>query len=145
MGIKIKPLSALLVLLATSIAFPSIASAETETPNYETTNDVFERAFFRHDRNFYENSGGVKRQLSVFLGAGSVFRNSFPENEIARDGELVNTLYRDVLTQQVSNDPYIRTPDLPNPYDTSLLMSPRLNAHKLQVGTEFRFGTVPPR
>ncbi|BAZ48146.1 hypothetical protein NIES4103_07520 [Nostoc sp. NIES-4103] len=145
MGIKSKTLSGLLVLLASGIAFPSIASAQTQTPNYETTNDAFERAYFRHDRNFYENSSSVKRQLDAFLGAGSGFRNSFPENEIARDAELVNTLYRDVLTQQVGNDPYIRTPDLPNPYDTSLLMSPRMNANNLKVGTEFRFENTPQR
>ncbi|MBH8556270.1 hypothetical protein I8751_28885 [Nostocaceae cyanobacterium CENA357] len=144
MGIKVKTLSGLLVLLATGIAVPAIASAETAAPNYETTNDVFERAFFRHDRNFYEN-GIIKRQIDSFLGSGSGFRNSFPENEIARDAELLNTVYRDVLTQQVGNDPYIRTPDLPNPYDTSLLMSPRLNANQLKVGTEFRFENAPPR
>jgi hypothetical protein len=144
MGIKVKTLSGLLVLLATGFAVPSIASAETQTPNYETTNDVFERAFFRHDRNFYEN-GTVKRQIDSFLGSGSGFRNSFPENEIARDAELLNTVYRDVLTQQVGNDPYIRTPDLPNPYGTSLLMSPHLNANQLKVGTEFRFENAPPR
>lgn len=144
MRIKLKPFGGLLVLLAAGIAFPSIVSAETETPNYETTNDVFERAYFRHDRNFYEN-GGLKRQLDSFLGSGSGFGGSFPENEIARDAQLVNTLYHDVLTQQVGNDPYIRTPDLPNPYDTSLMMSPRLNSNKLKVGTEFRFETLPPR
>ncbi|WP_193193744.1 hypothetical protein [Nostoc sp. MG11] len=143
MGIKLKTLSGLLVLTV-GIAFPSVVSAQTETPNYETTNDVFERAFFRHDRNFYDN-GSFRRQLDSFLGPGSGFRNSFPENEIARDAELVNTVYHDVLTQQVGNDPYIRTPDLPNPYDTSLLMSPRLNTNKLKVGTEFRFETLPPR
>ncbi|MGH1393655.1 MAG: hypothetical protein ACRAVC_06430 [Trichormus sp.] len=140
MGIKIKSLSGLLVLLATSMIAPAIANAESEVPNYESTNDVFERAYFRHDRNFYENST-AKRQLDSFLGSGSGFRNSFPENEIARDAELLNTLYRDVLTQQSMNDPYLRTPDLPNPYNSSLLMSPRLNAHKLKVGTEFRFDT----
>ncbi|MBG1266325.1 hypothetical protein [Nostoc sp. WHI] len=144
MRIKLKTFSGLLVLLAASIAFPSVASAQTETPNYETTNDVFERAFFRHDRNFYEN-GSLKRQLDSFLGSGSSFGGSFPENEIARDAELVNTLYHDVLTQQVGNEPYIRTPDLPNPYDTSLMMSPRVNSNTLKVGTEFRFETLPPR
>ncbi|MEH2295969.1 hypothetical protein [Nostoc sp.] len=144
MRIKLKTLGGLLVLLAAGITFPSVASAQTETPNYETTNDVFERAFFSHDRNFYEN-GSLKRQLDSILGGGSSFGGSFPENEIAHDAELVNTLYHDVLTQQVSNDPYIRTPDLPNPYDTSLIMSPRLNSNKLKVGTEFRFETLPPR
>ncbi|MEH2384865.1 MAG: hypothetical protein V7K14_03535 [Nostoc sp.] len=143
MRIKLKTLGGLLVLLAAGIAFPSVASAQIQTPNYETTNDVFERAFFSHDRNFYEN-GSLKRQLDSFLGIGSSFGGSFPENEIAHDAELLNTLYRDVLTQQVSNDPYIRTPDLPNPYDTSLMMSPRVNSNKLKVGTEFRFETLSP-
>jgi hypothetical protein len=138
-GIKFKTFGSLLVLLAASIAFPSVASAQIETPKPETTSDVFERAYFRHDRNFYENSSSLKRQLDVFFGSGSGFGGSFPENEIAHDAELVNTLYHDALTQQVGNDPYIRTPDLPNPYDTSLMMSPRLNSNKLKVGTEFRF------
>ncbi|MBD2343963.1 hypothetical protein [Anabaena subtropica] len=144
MGIKFPPLSGLLVLLATAIAFPTVATAESVAPNYESTNDVFERAYFRHDRNFYENTT-PKRQLDSLLGSGSGFRNSFPENEIARDAELVNTLYRDVLTQQSMNDPYLRTPDLPNPYGTSLLMSPRMNANKLRTGTEFRFETSVSR
>ncbi|MHC5673152.1 hypothetical protein [Nostoc sp.] len=143
MRIKLKTLGGLLVLLAAGIAFPCVASAQIQTPNYETTNDVFERAFFSHDRNFYEN-GSLKRQLDSFLGIGSSFGGSFPENEIAHDAELLNTLYRDVLTQQVSNDPYIRTPDLPNPYDTSLMMSPRVNSNKLKVGTEFTFETLSP-
>ncbi|WP_066376009.1 MULTISPECIES: hypothetical protein [unclassified Anabaena] len=140
MGIKFKSFSSLLVLLTTGIVFPAIANAETPIPNYESTSDVFERAYFRYDRNFYDNTT-PQRQLDSFLGSGSLLRNSFPENEIARDAQLVNTLYRDVLTQQAMNDPYLRTPDLPNPYDTSLLMSPRLNANKLKVGTEFRFGS----
>lgn len=144
MGIKLKALSSFLVLLATGFAIPSVVAGEKETPNYETTNDAFERAFFRHDRNFYQN-GTPKRQLDAILGSGSGFRDSFTDNEIASDAELLNTLYRDALTQQVSNDPYLRTPDLPNPYDTSLLMSPRLNSNKLKVGTEFRFENAPPR
>jgi hypothetical protein len=142
--LKFKTFGGLLVLLAAGIAFPTVASAQTETPKTETTNDVFERAYFRYDRNFYEN-GSLKRQLDSFLGSGPGFGGSFPENEIARDAKLVNTLYNDVLTQQVGNDPYIRTPDLPNPYDTSLMMSPRFNSNKLKVGTEFRFETLLPR
>ncbi|MEH2289405.1 hypothetical protein [Nostoc sp.] len=143
MRIKFKTFGGLLVLLTAGIAFPSIASAQTATSNTETTNDVFERAYFRHDRNFYEN-GSLKRQLDSFFGSGTGFGGSFPENEIARDAELVNTLYHDALTQQVGNDPYIRTPDLPNPYNTSLMMSPRYS-NKLQIGTEFRFETLPSR
>jgi hypothetical protein len=143
MGLKFKPLGGLLVLLAT-ISLPTAVSAQTETPKYETTNDVFNRAFFKNDRTFYGNNS-LGRQIDWMFGPGSLFKNSFPENEIARDAELVNNVYRDVMNQQVSNDPYIRTPDLPNPYNTSLMMSPRLNTNKLKVGTEFRFEGEPPR
>jgi hypothetical protein len=133
-----------LLALFTSINFSSVAIAQTATPGYETPGDVFERAFFKNDANFYGNQT-FKRQLDWMFGPGSVFKNSFPENEIARDAELINTVYRDALYQQTNNDPYIRTPDLPNPYNTSLLMSPHLNINKLQTGTEFRFETVPLR
>ena len=143
MGIKFKALGGLLVLLAASISIPAFAD-DKGTTNYETPNEVFDRAFFKNDRNFYGNNT-FKRQIDWLVGPGSLFRNSFPESEIARDAELVNVVYRDVLNQQVGNDPYIRTPDLPNPYNTSLMMSPRLNSNKLKTGTEFRFDTVPPR
>ena len=144
MGVKFKIFGSLLGLLVSGVAFPSVVVAQTESPNYGNINDLFERAFFRHNGDFYENST-PKSQLDTILGSGSVFRNSFPENGIARDAELVNTLYRDVLQQQVGNDPYIRTPDLPNPYDTSLLMSPRFNSERLRVGTEFRFEPMTQR
>ncbi len=141
MGINFKVLGGLLMLMAITVSFPSTAVAETETEmetyNYQTPNEVFERAFFKNDPNFYDNKT-LRRELDFILGAG-LGNNSFTENEIARDGKLVNILYRDILQQQVGNDPYIRTRDLPNPYGSSLMMSPRVNTEKLKVGTEFRF------
>jgi hypothetical protein len=142
MGIKFKHLNCLWLLLAASVTFPSVAAADMETPNIPTTNSTFEKAYFGNDRNYYEN-GSVKRQIDAQFGPGTAFENSFTDNEIARDGELLNTLYRDVLAQQATNDPYLRTPDLPNPYNSSLLMSPRYSADRLKVGTEFHFETVP--
>ncbi len=142
MGRKFKTLIGLLVLLAGSIAFP-VAAEEKGTTNYETPNDVFERAFFKNDRNFYGNNT-FRRQINSIFGLGSLRGNSFPENEIARDAELVNVVYRDTLNQQVGNDPYIRTRDLPNPYNTSVMMSPRLKTNKLKTKSEFQF-QIPPR
>ncbi len=143
MGFKFKTLGGLLVLIAAAFA-PSVAFAQENVPNYETASDTMERAFFKNDPNFYRNNS-FERNLDLILGTGSLFRNSFPENEIARDAELVNNVYRDIMTQQATNDPYIRTPDLPNPYNSSLMMSPRLNQGKLRTGTEFRFETMPSR
>lgn len=142
MGIKFQAIGSLLLLLA-SISFPDFGAAQAQTPNYETPNEVFERAFFRNDPNFYGNQT-LKSQINEILGFGSIFRNSFPENKIARDAELVNIVYRDVLNQQVGHDRYIRTRDLPNSYDSSLLASPRMNGNQGKVGS-FRFETAPPR
>lgn len=144
MGIKFPALSGLLVLLATSSAFLPVAKAETAILQNETTSDTFERAYFRNDPTFYENRG-LKRQIDTLIGPGKKFGTTFSDNEIAKDGELVNTLYHDALTQQATNDPYLRTPDLPNPYDSSLLMTPRYNGNKLKVGTEYRFDSSQRR
>jgi hypothetical protein len=150
MGIRFTAVQAggLLVLLAASVAFPSVASADTHTYTktsvYQTPAETLEDAFFRYDRNFYENNS-PSRVLDSFVGTGKSYRDSFPENEIWADAELVNSVYRDMLAQQSTNDPYIRTPDLPNPYDSSLLQSPRYNSNKLRIGTEYRFEIIQPR
>ncbi|BAZ38706.1 hypothetical protein NIES4101_46470 [Calothrix sp. NIES-4101] len=142
MGLNFKAMTGLLVLAAASL--PSVATAQDNTPNYETASEVIERAYFKNSPDYYRNQG-FRRDLDLILGPGSLFRNSFPENQIERDAELVNKVYQDVIMQQAMNDPYIRTPDLPNPYNTSLIMSPRLNQSQYRSGTEFRFDNMPPR
>jgi hypothetical protein len=143
MSINLRGLSGLLVILATT-TFPVVAFAQTESESYGSINNTVERAFFRHDRNFYEN-GSLKRQIDSWFGPGAKFGTTFPDNEIAKDAELVNTVYHDVLVQQSQNDPYLRTPDLPNPYNSSLLSSPMYNANQLKVGTEYRFDSLTSR
>ncbi|MBF2006954.1 MAG: hypothetical protein IGS49_16150 [Chlorogloeopsis fritschii C42_A2020_084] len=146
MALKLKALGGLLVMCASAIAAPSVVAQETQAPNYEyeIPAEVIDRAFFENSPNFH-NGNNFKSDIDLILGPGSLLRNSFPENKIARDAELVNIVYQDVLYQQVSSDPYLRTPDLPNPYNTSLLMSPRLNANQLKVGTEYRFEEMQSR
>jgi len=141
MPLNWKALSGLLVLVGT-IGSPTIAAAQTETSSYQTPNQVIEKAFYENYPDFYKNHG-LFREIDWILGPGSLFKNSFPENEIERDAKLVNIVYQDVLKQQTTSDPYIRTPDLPSPYSTSLLGSPRLKASQLQVGTEFKFDSLP--
>lgn len=146
MGLMFKSLTGVLVLLAAATGFSSAATAEpalsTQLGGYETTAERFNRAFFKNDLDFYRNRS-IGRQLDLILGPGSLIRNSFPENEIRRDAELVNILYRDTLQQQVSRDPIIRTPDLPNPYETSVLQSPSIKVNSPAVGREFVFEALP--
>ncbi|MEO1430231.1 MAG: hypothetical protein AAFS12_04175 [Cyanobacteria bacterium J06632_19] len=143
MPYNLKAVSGLLILAAT-IGTPGIAAAQAETSSYKTANEVIEEAFYENYPDFYKNDG-LFREIDWLLGPGSLFKNSYPENEIERDAKLVNIVYQDVLKQQTTSDPYIRTPDLPSPYNTSLLASPRFRANQLKVGTEFRFDSLPSR
>lgn len=121
-----------LLFIVTAASVPSTAIAQPNT-NIQTTDNItipeaFERAFFKNDPQFFRNNS-IERQVNVIFGPGSLLRNSFPEHEISRDARLVHQLYEQVLNQQTSSDPVVRTPDLPNPYSTSILSSPRLDVN----------------
>lgn len=120
------------LILFAAASFPSIAIAQPriniQPEDNVTIPEAFERAFFKNDPQFFRNNS-IERQVNVIFGPGSLFRNSFPENEISRDARLVHQLYEQVLNQQTSSDPVVRTPDLPNPYSTSILSSPRLDVN----------------
>jgi len=51
----------------------------------------------------------VGRQLDLHFRSAFIQRELFPENEIARDAEMVDIVYQNTLEQQVSSDPIIRT------------------------------------
>jgi hypothetical protein len=154
MGMRFKGLVSLFVLATASTVFTSAAVAQEQVSvsdriSTETLNDAFNRALYTNSGNFFREQG-LLNQTNTILGQGSIVRNSFAENRIARDGRLVNILYRDALQQQASDGPLIRTPDLPTPYDTSVLVNPtiyvnRLTSDALPQGGELQFETLPPR
>lgn len=123
-----KRIARAIVLTASSVVVvggaANLASAQTvysNTSPYPTISEQFNRTFFTYDKTFFENRR-FPRSASWFLGLFS-----FPENEISGDGRVVNNLYESLLEQQVANDPTIRTPDLPNPFDASLLTAPLIS------------------
>ncbi|HEY9859365.1 MAG TPA: hypothetical protein V6D16_07655 [Candidatus Obscuribacterales bacterium] len=154
MGMRFKGLVSLFVLATASTVFTSAAMAQEQVTisdriSTETLNEAFNRALYTHSGNFFREQG-LFNQANNILGQGSILRNSFPENRIVRDARLITVLYRDALQQQASDGPVIRTPDLPNPYDTSVLLNPslyvnRLTSDALPTAGEFQFETVPPR
>lgn len=136
MSSKFKPLIGVLVLFTAAISYHSAAMAQSSlitrlSRGNETISETFNRAFFKNDPEFFQNRS-IKRQIDFLLGPGSLSRNSFPENEIRLDGRLIDILYQDTLNQQVDSSPLIRTQDLPNPYETSILTSPRINLNQVQ-------------
>ncbi len=91
------------------------------TPDVEplpTIPEAFNRAFYSHNGNFYDNRG-IRESLRLIFGIPH-----YVENAIYLDGRSVNRLYREVLDQQIASDPVLRTPDLPNPYTGSILTTP---------------------
>ncbi len=99
----------------------------------------FEREFFDNDREYYINRS-LERQLDFLFG----IRNSFSENEINRDARGIHELYVEVLEQQTTSDPIIRTPDLPNPFNRSLLQIPPTNFNRPGEVREFINEEAPP-
>lgn len=129
MGLKFNSLASALVIF-TAIGTGSTAMAQTLPTNEyyqsETLADRFEEAFFTRDKEFQENRS-FGRQLDFLFGFGS-FDTSFVDNEINADTKEITVLYKEALLQQNSSTPAVRTRDLPNPYNTSILQSPTVNS-----------------
>lgn len=144
-----KLLSAFVLTTASSL-LASAAMAEPDSSSYEPIrlvplDEAFNRAFFKDSGTFYHNRS-LQRQFEYMFGPGVPGRAGFPDLEIERDAERVNKLYTYGLDQQVSSDPVLRTPDLPNPFNTSLRQLPQFRRSTLGVeGSEFILPTLPPR
>ena len=148
MRVRFRSLTGVLFFFAVATGFPFAAVAEPTSSSLpfgnETMSETFNRAFFTNDPEFFRNRS-FGRQLGFILGIPSSRGNSFPENEITRDAEVADVLYQDGLEQQVSSGPIIRTRDLPNPYQTSILRSPRFNVNNRAKRNEFIFDALPRR
>lgn len=128
MKLKVKNLTSILILVAVATSFTSTAIAEpilnAPPSSDETISDQFYRATFKNQRDiFYNRSAG--NLLNLFFGF-----SGYAENQYLQDAEEVDRLYTKTLQQQASGDPDIRTRDLPNPYETSILSSPNLNVYR---------------
>lgn len=155
MGLSAKKLIGVLVVVTTATGFHSAVIAELSlrtaqnrpsvvegqrgvNETFYINEEIFNRAFFANEPEFFRNHS-IEDQIDLFLGL-----DSFLETKIARDAELIHILYEDTLEQQASSDPIIRTPDLPNPYSTSILQSPRVNVNNREDETELIEPTAEP-
>lgn len=131
MGTRFKSLTGALAIF-TTVCVGSAATAQpapnNQSPQNGTLSDRFEQVFFANDRDFSANRSFL-RQLDFIIGIGSP-NTGFVENEINADTKAITALYKDALLQQGSSDPIVRTRDLPNPYDTSILQYPLIEAIK---------------
>ena len=152
MQISLKKLFSALFIAAASSVWASAATAQTSQSNtarfapirVQRISDTFNQAFFNESEDFYTNRS-TGRQIDLLIGTGLPGSAAFPELEIERDARLINILYNDVLEQQASNNPVLRTPDLANPYNTSLRVFPEYRSFTNRAeGSEFFLETLPP-
>ena len=131
MGVRIKSLIFTIGLSTASslIALSATAQDATVFRPRETVPNAVDRAFYGPLGEFSDRNPLRSTQTII----GTPF--GFPENQISRDGERVHRLYVDLLNQQVSSDPLIRTPDLANPFNLSVLTLP--SASNPVRGSEF--------
>ncbi len=133
MGVRLKSVVSLMALVVAS-TISTAATAQNRPATFkprEAVPDAVNRAFYGSGEGFQD----VRRPIEALIGIPK-----FPENAIARDGDRVDRIYRDLLNQQVSSDPIIRTVDLPNPYNRSVLTLPSANVSNQVTGTELVFG-----
>lgn len=139
-----------LVIAATSSLFASTATAQTTPAGFapiriETLPEAIERAFFTDSGDIYRNRS-IPRQVQYMFGPGLPGRATFPDLEIERDSQRLNRIYKDALQQQASSDPIMRTPDLPNPFNTTLRQQSDFRRFGTRVeGSEFILETPPLR
>jgi len=101
-------------MLATPIAFgPSVFAEEGISSASKTIPEVVDRAAI-------ESSGGFFEQRTTGADARFVFGIGYDENRLAKDAQRIEVIYQDLLEQQAATGPVLRTPDLANPYSTSV-------------------------
>ena len=78
----------------------------------ETVAEAMNKAIFNESGDIYRNTG-IDRQATLLFGL------SQPEHEYLNDAQSISRIYNDVLRQRASEP--VRTADLPNPFNGSLL------------------------
>jgi hypothetical protein len=129
MDVRFPGLMGAIALATSSLLVSGSAIAQEAQPEFvavppDTVADAYNRAFFQHDVDFVNNRY-LPEQFDVLFGIGGL-DDSFVENEINQDASALYDLYRDTMYQQAHSTPLVRTADVTNPYDTSLLLSPNI-------------------
>ena len=131
MSIRFNSFMTIALMSAVSVLGVSNVSAQTETPiptpqqniPTESIPEVFERGFY-HGLGTAIDQATIGGQLNNYFGWRNFPEGSYPENQIARELDILTTLYKDVMKQQTQNDPLMRTRDLANPFNTSVRQNP---------------------
>ncbi len=101
----------------------NVSNFNDATDNVKSTSSIFENIITDNAGNFYLDTS-IKGQLNNMFGWESGLMGSYSENEIAEAGDKLNQTYNQLMKQQVGRDPVMRTRDLANPFNTSVMENP---------------------
>ncbi|MDJ0520324.1 MAG: hypothetical protein F6K22_23370 [Okeania sp. SIO2F4] len=107
----------------TSVQIAQAGHPEDPARTYQPFAEKFNRATQRRSGNFFGNRD-ILHQIGRYFGIPK-----YPEQAIESDNRRVNQLYIDEQRRQFSSTPVIRTPDLINPYNQSVLTAPPPNSN----------------
>jgi len=110
----------LLFTLATAatltVASATRAQEARDFEDYPTVLEELDDTFFNSSGDYFRNTG--------FLGTLTWLFGPFPENNISRDAQAHGDLVQELLEIQASQGPPLVTPNLPTPFENSLLTLP---------------------
>ncbi|NER02018.1 MAG: hypothetical protein F6K17_04900 [Okeania sp. SIO3C4] len=117
-----KSLSGIMIFSAiatlTSVQIAEAGDPESAVRTYQPFAEEFNRASQRYSGNFFDKTEFFN-QIGRYFG---ILR--FPDNAISDDLRRVNQVYIEEQRRQFSSTPVIRTPDLVNPYNSSVMTAP---------------------
>jgi len=117
MRVRFNRLLGMVFLSLSPIAYSPGVFAEVGISNSkgEMIPEVIDRAVIQSSGDFFEErtTGGDAR---------FIFGIDYDEEKLAKDAQRIEVIYQDLLEQQASRGPVLRTPDLANPYSTSVLL-----------------------
>ncbi len=119
--------------IATTILLtPAVSAQETVL---EAVEDIGEH----RSGNYYKHRP-IFSQIGFISGLGG-----FPEQRLNRDAAALSETYQELMVLQTQNTPTVRTPDLPNPYTSSVQLLPTYQINSRVIGSELNFEPLPRR
>ena len=141
MGVCFKSfISTAVVMIAASTTLATSAVAQVQP--VETLSEAAEDIINHESGNSFRNRS-IWRQINFIFGFGGITSAGFADLEIQRDTEALHQSYLDWLALQNTSDPYLRVPDLRNPYNTSVQLMPTSQINSRVVGGELVFERLP--
>lgn len=128
--------------IATLTTVTTAAVAQTSTTTPQTIPAEIERLFFSNSGTYFYNRS-TWREFSYMFGPGGFDSATYADLEVERDAQALHKAYIATMTVQNQSDPFLRVPDLRNPYNTSYQLLPTTQSGSRVLGSEFVFERIP--